>query len=162
VNALSRSTAAEAATWWVVLVVIYLATLTTVTLPEVVAALSVGFVCAIVAVAARWAMGASWRPPKRLIQVALLVPVAVVNDSVRVLALLARPRILRRTVGGLNRIRLPQERAALSAGRQALGGLLVSTAPSSVLVDDDPRAPNLVVHRLLDGRPDLAGRVQER
>lgn len=161
-NAISGSAVAEAVAWWVALVTVYLASLTTVTVPEVVAAGVTGLICAVLAVAARRAMGCSWRLPNRLLRVAVLVPLAIVADTVRLLAMLARPRKLRRATGRFSELQLPRERVALSAGRQAAGGLLVCAAPSSVLVDIDSGGSRLVIHRLLDGRPDVVEQVRIR
>jgi hypothetical protein len=73
----------------------------------------------------------------------------VLADTARVLALLARPRRLRTAPGELRELEFPGPDDA----RAAVGGLVLSAAPGSYLVDSDE--DRLVLHVLVDGPPQL-------
>lgn len=81
---MSRATlVVEGTVWWAVLVGVWLLTLTTVTLPELVVAAVAAVPCAGAATAARAAYRASWRPGKALVRSLPLVPMEVVRELVR-------------------------------------------------------------------------------
>jgi multisubunit Na+/H+ antiporter MnhE subunit len=149
----------ELVAWWAALVVVYLASLTTAATAEYVAAVLSGLVAALLAVAARRAARAAWRLPGRLGRMLLAFPMALVSDAARVLALLFRPRTLARTAGSLSELMLPVEPRRTSDGRRALGSVVISATPASLVVDDDPGNGRLTVHRLVRSSPDLAEEV---
>jgi hypothetical protein len=117
--------------------------------------------CAIVAVAARRAMGAAWRPRPRWAAWPALVPAAIGADTARLFGR-ALPRLLRdRRAGGVMRLAdaPPSEDPARAAARRAMGTLIVSASPGTVVVDwpSDARPPT--VHALGSGRPDVSSVV---
>jgi multisubunit Na+/H+ antiporter MnhE subunit len=151
--------ALEVLGWWAALVVVYLASLTTASVPEYVAAVSAGLVSAVLAVAARRVAAAHWGFPGRVLRMGAALPIALLADSVRVFGLVARPRALRSTTGRVSELMLPKEPAPTRAGRLAAGGWLIAATPGTLVIDDDPDEPSLTVHRLVDGEPDLAQEV---
>jgi multisubunit Na+/H+ antiporter MnhE subunit len=149
----------ELAAWWAVLMVVYLASLTTAKTAEYVAAALAGFVSAVLAVAARRAARAAWRVPRRIGRMALLLPVAAACDAVRTLGLLTRPGALRHMTGSLTELVLPVESPRAADGRRAIGSVLISATPASLVIDEDPGEGRLTVHRLVQSSPDPAEEV---
>jgi multisubunit Na+/H+ antiporter MnhE subunit len=149
----------ELVAWWAALIVVYLASLTTAATAEYVAAVLAGLVSALLAVAGRRASRAAWKAPKRLGRMLLVFPLALASDAARTLALLLRPRTLLRTTGSLTELILPVESRRTAAGRQAMGSVVVSATPASLVIDDDPDRGRLTVHRIVRSALDLAEEV---
>lgn len=114
----------EGAVWWAVLVGVWVLTLTSVTLAEVVVAGVAGVPCAVAATAARAAHGAVWRPGAALVRSLPLVPVEVVRDLVR------------GPSDGTVR--------TVPVAEPGVATVLLSLSPGTVVLDDDGQA--LTVH----------------
>jgi multisubunit Na+/H+ antiporter MnhE subunit len=127
----------EVTVWWAVLVLVWIATLTTVTVQELVAAGVLAVPCALVARLGRRAIGVSWPMRARWLLWLRKLPWAVLHDTAAVLALAVRPSRSDR----FREVPLPDD-----AAQEAVATVLLSTAPGSVVVDvQDHR---LLVHEL--------------
>jgi len=140
------------------LLALYLGSLSTVDLAEVLVAAAVAAGCAVLAVAARRSSSAAWRPPAEVTRSLVVVPAAVVADAARLLAALVRPLRLRHSPGEVEHRALSLEPEAVAAGRVAVGGTLLSATPGSYVIDEDP-GRQLVTHVQVDGPPHLADRI---
>lgn len=144
----------EVVWWWGVAVGVWVLTLSSATLPELVVAAGCGLPCAVAARAGRLTVGGGWRPRWRWLAWLVPLPVAVVADAVRVLAAAVRHLGSDRPAGELREIALPAgEPDQVAAARQALMTLTLSSTPGTFVVDADPKAGRLVVHSLTEGRP---------
>jgi multisubunit Na+/H+ antiporter MnhE subunit len=146
----------EAAAWWGAMIGVWITTLSSVTWPEVWIAAAAALPCAVMTVLARRALADRWRPNLRSLRWLAVVPVAVVADTVRVLALPLRAAGAQPRKRDLLRIRLPdagEEPRAATARAEAT--VLVSATPATVVLDSQPDEHTLVVHRLVSGAPDM-------
>jgi multisubunit Na+/H+ antiporter MnhE subunit len=152
----------EVALWWVACTGTWLLTLSSVSLPELVAALAAGLACAVLAVLARRAVRGPLRPRAAWLRWLLPVPVAVLADSVRVLSVAAGVLVGRRVPDGeLRRVVLPRDRSDDDwQNRQSAAVVLVAASPGSVVLDIDPDSGEALVHELATGRPDVLAAVQ--
>ena len=152
----------EVALWWAVCVGTWLLTLSSVNTPELVTAVVAGLPCAVVAVLARKAVRGPLSPRAAWLRWVLPVPVAVVVDSVRVLAVAAGALVGRRIPAGDERhVTLPRDDSDDDwQNRQAAAVILVSASPGSVLLDVDRDSGEALVHELATGRPDVLAAVQ--
>lgn len=153
--------ALEVLWWWGAAVGIWLITLSSVTMPDLVVAVACGLPCALAAWAGRRATGNSWRP--RLQWALWLVPLAasIIADEVRLLRL----AVLRLAVLGAARtrpaeewrgIQLPRsEPDTVASAHRALASFTVSATPGTFVVDGDPEEDRLVIHSLVSGWPHL-------
>lgn len=134
---------------------VWLLTVSSVSAPELVAALVCALPCAVLAVVARHAVEGSWHPRAAWARWLLPLPVAVVADAGRVLrlavlALVGRPI----PEGDVRTLRLTHDRAgAVWRARQSTAVLLVTAAPGTVVLDVDPDSAETVVHSLGSGPP---------
>jgi multisubunit Na+/H+ antiporter MnhE subunit len=152
----------EVVLWTAVATGVWLLTLSSVSLPELVAAVATALPCAVLAVAARRALGRSWSVDPSWVRWLLPLPGAVVADTVRVLGLAARVLAGRRIpVGELRRVPVRRDRrAARWAARQAAVAGLLTAAPGTVVLDVADRdggdgRPSVLLHALGAGRPRL-------
>jgi multisubunit Na+/H+ antiporter MnhE subunit len=164
----------EGALWAAAATGVWLLTLSSVTLPELVTAVATAVPCAVLAVAARRALERSWSAAPSWARWLLPLPAAVVADTVRVLGLAAGVLVGRRIPAGeLRRVPVHRERrAGRWAARQAAVAGLVSAAPGSVVldVDDDDGdgdgdeggdgTASALLHALGSGRPRLEEAVR--
>jgi multisubunit Na+/H+ antiporter MnhE subunit len=152
----------EVALWWAACVGTWLLTLSSVNTAELVAAVAAGLPCAVVAVLARRAVRGPLSPRAAWLRWLLPVPVAVLADSARVLAVAAGALVGRRIPeGDLRRVTLPRDRSAGAwQNRQAAAVILVSASPGSVVLDVDVDSGEALVHVLTTGRPDVLKAVQ--
>lgn len=161
---------AEVLLWTAAATGVWLLTLSSVTLPELVAALATALPCAVLAVAARRALERSWSAAPSWARWPLTLPAVVVADTVRVLGLAAGVLLGRRIPEGeLRRVPLHRDRpAARWAARQAAVEGLVSAGPGTVVLDvsvdgggagdgdgGGDRSPSALLHALGSGRPQL-------
>jgi multisubunit Na+/H+ antiporter MnhE subunit len=148
----------ETLVWWVALCGLWLLTLSTFPIPELVAAVVVALPCAAAATVARRAVGASWRVRPGWSRWLLPLPAAVLADTVRVLAAVLRRPLVRAKRGRLLRVGpRPESDARYAATQRALAVIALSLPPGSVVVgaDDDPGrdGDELLLHVLADGPP---------
>jgi multisubunit Na+/H+ antiporter MnhE subunit len=146
----------EIAWWWGACTGIWLLTLSSVTLPDLITAAGCGLLCAVAARAARRAMGGRWRP--RLAWLAWLPPLlaSVAADEIRVMALAARRLAGAADPGRFKEVAMPAgERADVAAAHRAAAIMTVSATPGTFVADADPEEGKLVIHFLADGAPNL-------
>jgi multisubunit Na+/H+ antiporter MnhE subunit len=148
----------ETLVWWVALCGLWLLTLSTFPIPELVAAVVLALPCAAAATVARRAVGASWRVRPGWARWLLPLPAAVLADTVRVLAAVLRRPLVRAERGRLLRVGpRPESDARYAATQRALAVIALSLPPGSVVVgaDDDPGrdGDELLLHVLADGPP---------
>lgn len=156
--AASPARLAETAAWWALLVGVWLLTLSSFNTEDFTVAAACAVPCAVVAVLARSAVGGRWA--FRTEWLAWLGPLAgsALADGVRVSVVAVRHRGRRGSVGHLLEIALPAEDGeAVTAGRESLAQLTMSTTPASFVVHGDPET--LVLHSLLSEEPALARTV---
>lgn len=135
----------EVLPWWLGLTGLWLLTLSTPSLPEIVVAAGSALLCAFAARAARRAVGGSWRPRARWFRWLLAVPATALRESGRTLVKVVRhPR-----AGRFDTVALPDEPAAVRDARAAVAAAVVGSTPGTMVVATPPG--RLVVHRLLDG-----------
>jgi multisubunit Na+/H+ antiporter MnhE subunit len=146
----------EVLLWWAACVGTWLLTLSSVSTPELVAAVAAGLPCSVVAVLARRAVRGPLSPRPAWLRWLLPVPVAVLADSARVLGVAAGALLGRRIPDGdLRRVTLPEDRSERDwQNRQAAAVVLGSASPGSVVLDVDPESGEALVHELAAGRPD--------
>lgn len=138
----------EVLCWWAATVVVWVATVSSVGLAEIVFALSAGLACAIFARRLRLTLGFQFRPSRVWVRSIVVLPVALVADvgmCVRFIAgaLAGQPRI--------GRTRRQQGRAGRSADATAwrcAAGLIVSATPGTLVLDEDPASGELLLHNL--------------
>lgn len=142
----------EITAWWVILVLVWIATLTAVTVQELVAAGVLAVPCAVLARLGRQATGIHWPMRAVWFRWPLRLPWAVLHDTVAVLALAFRrdnPQDDR-----FSEVPLPdQDSDSVRAAQDAAATVLLSSAPGSVVVDADE--DRLLVHELPIGSTDL-------
>lgn len=148
-------TLAELVFWWAACVGVWLLTLSSVSLPEVLLATGCALPCAVLAVVARRAVGSSWPVQPGWFPWLLPLPAAIAADGVRVLARAAAVLAGRRMPPGDERtVRLHRDDApGRWRTRQALATVLVTAAPGTVVLDVDEDSGEMRVHALGDGRP---------
>lgn len=148
---------AEVAGWAVVGTALWLLTLSSVNLPEVVLAVAASLVCGVLAVAARRAVQGAWPLQAGWARWLLPLPVATLADGGRLLWLAWTVLRGRRIPDGeVGTVPLPRDRTAgRRSSRQAAGVLLVTATPGTVVLDVDETSGCLLVHRLGAGRPSM-------
>ena len=142
--------------WWAACVGIWLLTLSSVTTPDLVAAIGCGLPCAVAARAGRRAVGGRWRP--RLAWLAWLPPMlaSIVADEVRLMALAARRLAGGPEPGEFKEVAMPAGQPGdVAAAHRAAAVMTVSMTPGTFAADADPEEDKLVIHFLVDGPPAL-------
>jgi multisubunit Na+/H+ antiporter MnhE subunit len=147
----------EGVIWLALCVGVWLLTLSSVSTPELVAAVLAAVPCAVLAVVVRRTIGGSWSPRPAWAAWLVTLPVAVLADTVRVLGLAAGVLVGRRLPDGeLRELPLPVDRpAGRWHARQAAVGTLVNATPGTVVADVDERTGRVLIHALGDGRPSM-------
>ncbi|WIY00114.1 Na+/H+ antiporter subunit E [Amycolatopsis mongoliensis] len=146
----------EVLPWWFGLTGLWVLTLSTPSLPEIVAAAVAALPCAFAARAARRAVGGAWRPKARWLRWLLAVPGAAVRESGRALVEAVRHP----DAGRFDTTRLPDEPGAVHEARAACAAVVVGSTPGTMVVASPPDHRDLVVHRLLEGESRLLGEVR--
>lgn len=129
----------------------WLLTLSSVTSQDVLLAALAAVLSGVCAVGGRRVAGGRWRPRLGWIRWYLGLPVAIVLDTARVLALVysARGRF-----GEMSTVPLPgDEPDDVAAARCALGSLAMSASPAAYVVDADPDEHEMTVHTLGSSAP---------
>jgi hypothetical protein len=138
----TRTRTAEFLTWSLLVTVLELLFVSSVDLPEFVAAVALGLVTGAGATAARAATGNTFRPSVGWLAWLAPLPAAVVRDTFAVFRAAASGE-----TGGWRTIETPGAGDdARASARRALMVLTMSTAPASFLVDVDPRSGRGLVH----------------
>jgi hypothetical protein len=148
-------TLAEIAAWTAVAFGVWLATLSSVTVPEMCFAAATSLPSGVLAWAGRRAMGGSWRfrPSWALWPAPVAVTVVLeLGGLVRTAA--------RSDSGRLKKLELPEEDPVLAAGREAAATLALCSTPGAQVVHHDPEEHRMIVHELLAQGPDLEAVVR--
>ena len=138
--------------WWAACAGLWVLTLSTVPLPELLLGLVIAVPCASMAVAGRRAAGNAWKVEPGWLKAVALLPLAIVTDSIRVLvtALPGRRRpgafTTKRIAGGAGE-------EPIHNGRRALATWLTSATPGSIVTTIDVSSGDALVHVLVGGRP---------
>ena len=135
--------AVEVLLWWVALTGLELMLVSAVDRWELLVALGLGLLGALVAVAARVAQPTSWRFRPTWLGWLLRLPLAIVGDTARVLLAAARA-----SAGEWRTFPVAEAAGddATARGARALGALVMSMSPGSVVVDIDPAEGIARVH----------------
>jgi multisubunit Na+/H+ antiporter MnhE subunit len=137
----------EIAAWWLVLVLVWLATLTVFSMQELIASAVFALPCAVAARHGRRAATGHLSVRPGWARWLLAVPWAVLHDTVGVLALALRAD--RPDDDEFREVTLAREAdPARQAGREALATATLSATPGSVVVDADDTHRRLLVHKL--------------
>lgn len=142
--------ACELAAWWAATLGLWLLTLSSVNSPDLIVAVPSTLVCAVLAVAVRRALGASWRWPDGTGRWAARLPLAVLLDAVGVLSLPFRPGG-RSRAGEWQRVPVLPGADPRRTTKRTVATVLVSSTPGSVVVNDDDDTGELLVHSLIGG-----------
>jgi multisubunit Na+/H+ antiporter MnhE subunit len=151
------SVVVEVLVWWALLVGVWDLTLSGTTIPEISAAAAAGLASAVAGTAARRVVHVQGMPVAGWLQRLRWLPVvaiAVVADTVRVLALAGRHLRNRDVCGSFRTVWLRREPGGVDMHR-ALATLAVTSTPGSLVCDADPEQHSLLEHRLVDGAPNL-------
>lgn len=138
--------AAEVAGWVIVLTAVWVATLATVGVLEVVVAAVVAVPIGVLAVAARRVLDAPVGFPRGGWRWAARLPGTVVADTVRLAVAVAGTLRSGRPLGHERRLPLPDPPPGRADARAGLGAVTISTTPGAYVADVD--ADGLVVHAL--------------
>ncbi len=150
----------EAFAWWVALLLIYLALLSSVTVVEVVVGAGVAVLCSVLAVLGRQAEWTIFGLRPGWVRWFPAVLADIVTDTITLTALVANAiRGLPPEERRVHRLELPPEpRQPVARTRRAALTVLLSLTPGTYVIDTRPRqggADVLIVHRL-GSRPRLA------
>ncbi|MFH5877349.1 hypothetical protein [Arthrobacter sp. NA-172] len=140
----------ELVLWWMAGTLSWLVTVSTVTVPETVAAASTALFCAVLARVARRAMGFQAAARGIWLRWAALVPAAAVTDTVRLARWLAGPR-----GESLGEQGMPGTGSPKATGWRAGAMIALSSTPGSVVFYFDPDTGRIRVHVLAQGWPRL-------
>jgi multisubunit Na+/H+ antiporter MnhE subunit len=140
---------AGALAWWVLLVGVWVLTLSTVSGSELIVAGLCALPCAVVALLAGRALRSRWRMPAAALRWVPAVAVGAVTDTVRVLLGRSGPPRVRAVV-----LRDAGAGAAARDTRRALATIAIAATPGSVVLDERGDR-GLGVHVLGTGRPDV-------
>lgn len=133
---------------------VWLLTLSSVTSQDVLLALPAAVLAAICAVGGRRVAGGRWRLRPAWARWYLGLPVAILFDTVKVLALVYSAR---RNYGRTETIDLPDdEEHDVAAGRCAVGAMAMSASPGTYVVDADPDRRRMTVHTVGSPAPKWA------
>ncbi len=138
--------AAELVAWVVVLTAVWVATLTTVGLLEVVVAAAISVPIGVLALAARRVLDAPVGLPRGGWRWAVRLPGAVVTDTVRLVGAVAHTLRSGDPLGQVRRLPLADPPDQGADVRGTLGAVTISTTPGAYVAD--VRRDALVVHAL--------------
>lgn len=149
---------AEATLWTAACFGLWMLTLSSINKQDITAAAIAAVPCGVLAVLGRQVVEGSWRfelPP--VLRFTLLLPVVVVLDTVRLLAVPFRVVTGRNDGRGeITSVRAPtiEGNDPAAAGRQVLLGAGVSATPGTIIMDATPDGI-VRVHRMVPARPSV-------
>jgi hypothetical protein len=141
-------TGAGVLTGTVLLVVLWVSTLTTVNGVELVAATGCALVCVAVGLATRRALGIAQRPRWAWLRWLPHLPGAVVGDLGRLAVGIVRARRDGTPLGTPRTLTLPDEHHARADARRALGTIAIGATPGSYVAENEEGT--FVLHALSD------------
>lgn len=133
----------EPVAWGVVASGVWLATLSSITLPEALFAMGAALPCALAARATRRVLGSRWTFDARW----LLLPVAVVVTAWAEFVPVITAALHGRS-GQIRRQSMEPSGEAYAEGRAAVFGVALSATPGSLVIHDDPAHRQFEIHRL--------------
>lgn len=150
------------ATWGV-----WLVTLTAVSAEDLAVGGGCALACGVVAAFARRLVQGRARPTLADLRPVWLLPLAIVMDTVTVLAAPWRPTARHAAAAGtrrpLDRVDLGAQGPAPAArARRSFATLVVSASPGTVVVEADPERGELLYHSFASGGPSLPSRYTRR
>lgn len=132
--------------WTAIAYGVWLMSLSTAPLQELLLAAACALPCGLAAAGARWAIRDSWRFRPGWFRPMLLLPLAIVSDAVQVLFASLRPHP---RSGRFQRVQTGATGDdSLARGRRALITGLVTVTPGSYVLDVDPDSGEMLVHSL--------------
>ena len=138
----------EVAAWWAILVGVWLVTLNTYSVAELITAAVLAVPCAVAARAGRRAAELRWGVTLGWSRWLVALPSAIAHDLIVALSLGIRRRT-READDEFRTLRLPHEdNDAARTGRAALTTAVLSATPGTVVVDADEAHDELLVHAL--------------
>lgn len=145
----SAARVVEIVVWWAVTYAVWLISLSTVPLQELLLVAGCSLPCGIAAAGARWAIRDSWWVRVSWLKPMLVLPVAIVTDAAQVLV----AGLLRRR-GSFQTISTGTGGDSSSArGRRALTIGLITSTPGSYVLDIDPESGDILLHSLASRGP---------
>lgn len=145
----------EIVVWWALAYAVWLISLSTVPLQELLLAAACALPCGIAAAGTRWAIRDSWWIRVSWLKPMLVLPVAVVTDAAQVLM----AGLLRRG-GDFQRVSTGTGGDSSSArGRRALAIGLITSTPGSYVLDIDPESGEMLLHSLASRGPRMERQV---
>lgn len=148
----------EGASWFLAGVIVWLATVASIAIPEVLIAVLTSAAVAPFAVLARRQMGLHVRPSADWVRWALIVPVAAVADTARLVAWMLGRAADAPEAEAIVARHAPAGEHAAAVGWRAGATCAISATPGSLVVDT--RADGrLLLHRLVTGAPNLDERA---
>ncbi|MFC4242929.1 hypothetical protein ACFOYW_06065 [Gryllotalpicola reticulitermitis] len=148
----------EALCWFVVGVILWMTTVTTVTRTELVIAGLTSAACALLAVAARRVAGLRLRPSWAWLRWLALVPVQAGLDTGRLAVWLLHGAHETADGESVTRRKTSSGRSPTSVATRAAAIGVVSAAPGSLVLDADEDG-HFLLHRLVSGWPSLDEKV---
>lgn len=149
---------AEALLWAAACFGLWMLTLSSINKQDIVAAAVVSLLCGLMAVLARRVIQGAWRfELLPVVRLTLLLPVAIVLDTVRLLCVPLRVLAGKTDGGGdIRSVRAPATlgNGSAAAGRRALLGAGVSATPGTIVMDATPDGI-VRVHRMVPDRPSV-------
>lgn len=148
--------AVEVLLWWAAAYSVYLLSLSTAPLQELLLGAAVSLPCALAAVGARRATRDRWVLAGRWLRPGLAFPAALLTDTATVLAAAVRPSRRGRfeTVATGTAADDPRARS-----QRAVATFWMSVTPGSYVLDTDPATGRLLVHSLSGPGPSMGRRV---
>lgn len=142
---------AETLVWWAVCVGLWILTLSSVNIQDVVVAAVLAVPCAVAARAGRAVTSVRWRPRAEWWRWAASLPLLICADTVRAFAVFPRFVGKRAAAGEWQEVRLPaDEPKERAVARRALAAVTLSASPGALVIDSPPDGP-LLVHTLPSG-----------
>lgn len=149
--------AVEVTAWAAACVGIWLLTLSSVTVPDLLLAVPAGMLCGLLAAGGRRLAGGGWHARPRWAVWLLALPVAVIADTVGVWRVAARAAFNPGRSGYDRLVQLPAgETEDVAATRRGIATLALSASPGSYVIDFDPDRRELLIHTLADNGPSWA------
>lgn len=148
----------ETACWFAAGMLLWLVTVSTITVTELIVAAATSAACGTFATAARRITGLRARPTRAWLRWAALVPVQAVTDTARLVAWLATGAHERSETDATAELHVAAGTSPVAVGARAAVVGMVSATPGSVALDADDGG-RLLVHRLVGGWPELDERV---
>jgi multisubunit Na+/H+ antiporter MnhE subunit len=151
----------EGVCWFVAGVILWMATVSTITVAETVVAVLASAGSAVLAVMARQAMSLRVLVTGRWFVWLALVPVGAVMDTGRLVGWLVRRAPEPSEEDAVVHRRVPAGTAGAAVGWRAAATAAISATPGSVVIDADGDAGRLTLHRLVSGPPSIDERVEQ-